>query len=208
MTRPYQKSAAFMLLQQASLAMNKITTTCFTIAILFTVYQPTFAAKTNSGHVEITFTYNRVARDYANNQFAVWIEDQSGTLVTTLFVTEFTATRGWKIRKDALPTWKKKSNISHLSKDVLDAVSGATPKAGRLSFVWNGKNDANIPVPKGSYNYFVECNYYWADTVLYHGTIQVGDQKNSSKAIPSFSTESAENYTIIDNVEAVFSPIK
>ena len=53
------------------------------------------------GRVEISFDYNRAERDYANNQFAVWIEDQDGNLIETLFVTEISYHR--------LPTLLSKS---------------------------------------------------------------------------------------------------
>lgn len=96
--------------------------------------RPAFAKDTQLGQVEISFDYNRADRDYANNQFAVWIEDLDGHLVRTLFVTKFTATKGWKTRKETLPTWKEKSNISQLKKDEVDAIAGATPLAQQITF--------------------------------------------------------------------------
>lgn len=180
----------------------------FLMIFLFSGFAAALAKDNQPGRVEVTFDYNRAERDYANNQFAVWVEEQDGTFVRTLFVTEFTATKGWKIRKEALPTWKKKANLSLLAKEGVDAISGATPKAGRLAFSWDGKRADGSFVPPGDYTYFVECNYYWQDTVLYKGTIRVGTQKDTSKAEARFSTESAKNYTIIENVAAEFTPLR
>ena len=158
------------------------------------------------GRIEISFDYNRADRDYANNQFAVWIEDTDGKLVETLFVTEFTVTRGWKIRKEALPTWRKKASIGQLNKDQIDAIAGATPPAHTLVYSWDVKaGDGSTAVPE-TYNYFVECNYYWEDTVLYSGEIQVGNTAQKSTAVPRYSTDSARNYNIIENVSAEFIP--
>ena len=158
------------------------------------------------GRIEISFDYNRADRDYANNQFAVWLEDPAGNLVETLFVTEFTATRGWKIRKEALPTWRKKASIGQLSRDEIDATAGATPPAQTLVYGWDiPAGEDSTPVP-GIYHYYVECNYYWEDTVLYKGKIRVGDTGGKSTAIPQFSTDSARNYHIIENVSAEFIP--
>lgn len=47
-------------------------------------HSPALSEDINYGRVEISFDYNRAARDYANNQFAVWIEDLKGNLVNTI----------------------------------------------------------------------------------------------------------------------------
>ena len=159
-----------------------------------------------TSRVEISFDYNRADRDYANNQFAVWIEDLDGNLVKTLFVTRFTATKCWKSRKETLPTWKEKANISTLKKDVFDTISGATPKAQQLVFTWKENSSDGSSIPSGEYRYFVECNYYWEDTVLYRGTIIVGNNTDTSKAVTHFSTENAKDYALIENVAAKFIP--
>lgn len=132
----------------------------------------------------------------------------NGSLVRTLFVTKFTATKGWEIRQETLPTWKKKANISVLKKEEVDGITGATPKAQRLIFIWEEKSGDNTFLPSGEYNYFVECNYFWEDTVLYAGRIRVGNKKDMSRAVARYSTESAKNYNIIENVAAKFIPLK
>lgn len=165
-------------------------------------FQSVYAEGKQLGQVEISFDYNRADRDYANNQFAVWIEDLDGNLIKTLFVTHFTVTKGWKTRKEALPTWRKKANISHLEKKDVDTISGATPKGGRLYFTWETDQDDGSFVPARDYNYLVECNYYWEDTVLYKGMIQLGKNEDSSKASPKFSTKNAKKYNLIENVKA------
>lgn len=177
------------------------------LMFIFSGIQLALAEDTKPGRVEISFDFNRADRDYANNQFAVWIEDLEGNLVRTLFVTKFTATKGWKIRKETLPTWKKKANISYLKKDDIDTISGATPKAGRLIFTWEEKNGDSSFLPSGDFKYFVECNYYWEDTVLYSGKIRVGNNKDTSKAVARFSRESAKKYNLIENVTAEFIPL-
>lgn len=175
---------------------------------VFSGYSSALAEDIEYGRVEISFDYNRADRDYANNQFAVWIEDLKGNLIKTLFVTKFTATKGWKIRKEALPTWKKKANISALKKEEVDAISGATPKAQRLFFIWEERSGDSSFLPSGEYNYFVECNYFWEDTVLYAGRIRVGSMRDINRAAARYSTENAHNYNIIENVAAKFIPLK
>ena len=125
-----------------------------------------------------------------------------------MFVTEFTATKGWESRQEALPTWKKKAKLSQLKKDEVDAISGATPKAKRLFFTWEVKTGDSSVSTSRDYKYFVECNYYWEDIVLYGGNIRVGNNKDTSVAVAQFSTESAKDYDIIENVTAEFIPLQ
>ncbi len=158
------------------------------------------------GTVQISFDYNRAERDYANNQFAVWIEDMDGNLVKTLFVTRFVATRGWKVREEAVPVWQKKSRISSLSRSEVDAISGATPPAQRLIFRWDGEDANGVRFPAGLYRYCVEANYYWEARVLYRGTIQLGDTEDQSSAKAEYTTADARNYSIVENVSAAFIP--
>ncbi len=174
---------------------------------LLSGFSAVMAGDRSLGQLEISFDYNRATRDYANNQFAVWVEDMQGNLVTTLFVTQFTATKGWKIRKEALPTWKKKVNISKRDKKELDAISGATPKAGRLVYRWKEENSESSFLVPGSYRYFVECNLYWENTVLYSGTIRASGKSDISKAVAAYSTEKAKEYNIIENVIGRFVPL-
>ncbi len=83
-------------------------------------------------------------------QYAIWIEDENGTYLSTIFVTHKTATQGWVAspgeeipeggirRPESLPVWSHHRGIK--SADGLfmptkadpeaDAVSGATSKAG------------------------------------------------------------------------------
>lgn len=180
---------------------------CIIFILLFFWVCPVFAKSDILGRVEISFDYNRAERDYANNQFAVWIEDQDGNLIETLFVTKFTATKGWRIREETLPTWKNKANLADLKKDEVDGITGATPLAQQLVYTWVVKAGEHQALQHG-YKYFVECNYYWKDTVLYSGKIQVGNNENTSEAFAHFSTESAKDYNIIENVTAKFVPLR
>lgn len=84
---------------------------------------------TTNGILEISFDFARGTTP-ASSQFAVWIEDSSGNLVKTLYVTNFTANGGYAKRKESIPTWVSKAKPSVLPEAELDAISGATPQAG------------------------------------------------------------------------------
>ena len=72
------------------------------------------SAKTQS--LEVSFNYQKQA-GAGSNQYAVWIENEKGEVVKTLFVTAYTtkgrarggqpAQRGYIIRPTCVPTWVK-----------------------------------------------------------------------------------------------------
>lgn len=155
--------------------------------------------------LEISFPYVK-QKGYATNQFAVWIENESGEYIKTIFVTKFTATKGYEKRKDAIPTWVEKSNISDGSTQEIDTVTGSTPKkSAYLVYVWDCKDKDGNEVPKGVYNYYVEGTVKWESRVLYSGKIEVGGIDSSSEAKVEYSTEEAKESDMIGEVKAVYN---
>jgi len=74
-------------------------------------------------------------------QYAIWMEDASGTYLGSLFVTRKIATEGWIFngenrRVEALPVWSHRRNITDgagflvpsKEKPLADGITGATPK--------------------------------------------------------------------------------
>jgi len=109
----------------------------------------------SGGSVVISFNYKRQSGS-ASNQFALWIEDMSGQLIKTLYATRFTANGGYKNRPDSIPLWVEKSGLASMTGSEVDAVSGATPNAGDLSYTWDLTGaDGNTVLP-GQYRFFVE----------------------------------------------------
>lgn len=156
------------------------------------------------GKVEISFPFVR-QKGYASNQFAVWIEDAEGNFLKTLFVTDFTARQGYKTRKDALKTWVKKSKRAEASKEEIDAVSGATPRTGKLTYTWNCDDRHGNPVAPGNYLFFVEGTLFWESNVIYSGTITVGGKAESKIPVKvEYSSTDQKNKNMIGPVTAVY----
>ncbi|MHC4432770.1 MAG: hypothetical protein ACYTBS_13095 [Planctomycetota bacterium] len=93
-------------------------------------------------------------------QFAIWIEDEAGDKIRTVWVTEKTGTGSWGgdiVRPVSLPYWVSRWNKETGSsgdptpeKPAADAVTGATPKQDLT---------CRIEVPAATkWNYFVEVN--------------------------------------------------
>ena len=140
-----------------------------------------------NGAVTITFDFNKQS-GWASNQFAVWIEDVDGNYVTTLYATRFTASGGFQNRSDALPEWVNRSGRTEMSGSEVDALTGATPSSGSLSYFWD-----TADVPGGEYYFFVEGNLRWSNRVLYSGVIEVGGEASTITAKVEYFYAASDN---------------
>ncbi|MCL2121786.1 MAG: DUF2271 domain-containing protein [Clostridiales bacterium] len=134
-----------------------------------------------SGEVVISFDYVGQSGS-ASNQVAVWIEDMNGAYVQTVYVTRWTADGGFKTRPDSLFLWVEKSGVVSMPSYYVDAVSGATPKTGEVTCVWNLMDINGNRVPPGEYQFFVEGTLRWKNYVLYSGVIEIGDAPTTVEA--------------------------
>ena len=165
--------------------------------------------------ITISFDYEK-QKGYASNQFAVWIENEEGQLVKTLFVTDFTAKGGFEKRPDAIPVWVLRSGVAQ--KSVADAVSGATPKSGSVSYVWDLTDESGARVPDGTYTFLVEGTLRWKNQVLFTGTITIGGEAVTTDAAAEYTyaasdeqaalTQDAPENGMIQNVTAVYIPLE
>src|SRR5512137_1370950 len=65
---------------------------------------------------------------------AVWLENEGGELVKTLFVSNEQAQGAFTVEGDICPDWIRKSHWEKASQAEVDAVSGPTPSVGTSSF--------------------------------------------------------------------------
>jgi hypothetical protein len=122
---------------------------------------------------ELTFSFTRQG-GAATNQFAVWIEDMQGRYIKTLYVTRYTANGGWRRRASSIPVWVRQSNLSSMTNAQIDAVTGATPGTGTLTYTWDGTDSRGAAVPSGDYVIFLEGTLRWENQVLYRASIRLG----------------------------------
>lgn len=145
-----------------------------------------------SGMLTITFDYEKQSGS-ASNQFAVWIEDMNGNYINTLYATRWTANGGYKTRPDSIALWVEKSGLDSMQKSEVDAIAGATPKAGNLSYSWDLTDTSGNTVSPGEYKFFVEGTLRWKNYVLYSGVITIGDTPVTVKADVEFVYEKSNN---------------
>lgn len=122
--------------------------------------------------LEISFRFHHGG--IASSQYAIWIEDETGRLVRTLYATSFTAKGGYEYREDAVPVWVSKAKPQNMTAAQVDAITGATPRNSVLTYRWDGTDDKGNRVPSGNYKFFVEGTLYWKSRVIYSGELDWG----------------------------------
>ena len=133
-----------------------------------------FVAATLFADVEVDFEYNAMS-GFASNQFALWVENESGDVVKTIFVTDFTgAKRGYKKREQSLNNWVAAAKPAQMSDSDLDAISYATPKSGAQHFTWDLTDSQGKIVPAGKYFIKLEGTLFQGSNVVYTGAVDIG----------------------------------
>ena len=120
-----------------------------------------------------TFSF-RLSLSERGCQLAIWVEDDRGSFVDTVYVTRKVAKRGMGNRKgdlddrlggprsSAVPVWAHHRGVDYgggsfyptKDKPLPDAVTSATPKAGEFAWTWRPEE----PLRPGQYAYYVEVN--------------------------------------------------
>ena len=168
-----------------------------------------------TGEVVVTLDYEKQSGS-ASNQYAVWIEDLNGNLIKTLYATRWTANGGYKSRPDSIALWVEKTDLGSMPKSEVDAVSGATPRAGTQSYTWDLTDIDGAMVPPGDYRFFVEGTLRWKNYVLYSGAIPIGSDPSEARGVANFVYEGSDRYgaltedspenNMIANVIVTFDP--
>lgn len=152
-------------------------------------------------HLEISFKFQRGG--IASSQYAVWIENDSGKLIRTLYATSFTAKEGYEYRETSIPIWVKKARPQAMTTAQVDACTGATPQNGNLLYQWDGTDDNGERVSDGKYRFCIEGTLYWNSRVLYSGDfVWGGNAQNSIPVSVEYFNRSSTNQNMISGVKA------
>ena len=149
-------------------------------------------AETPNNTKQLTIQYNVTNFKARNsNQIAVWIEDESGKVVRSLYASRWTAKGGFKKDPVSLNEWTKKSDWGKAKPEEVDAVSGATQKAGPVTLTWDGKDKGGKVVASGKYIVRMQGNIKDAKMMFARGEITLGGKKQDVKAAITFKPEGA-----------------
>ena len=163
--------------------------------------------------LEVSFDYQKQAGP-GSNQYAVWIENEKGDVVKTLFVTSYTtkgrarggepAKRGYIVRPACVPTWVKTVKADDQSDQQLDAVTGATPQAGGMqTFTWDFTDQQGKAVPQGNYTIKVEATLFFDSDIIYSGTFSTKDKAGDINLTSTLTKEDEKHKDMVTNVKAV-----
>jgi len=155
--------------------------------------------------------YFRLLLSKRRCQLAIWLTDEKGTFVNTVYVTPYVAKKGLGNRKGALddkwggprlsvlPVWAHSRGVDYgggnfyppKDKPLPDALTSATPNAGE--FIWRWKPEKSLP--DGKYFFYVEVNksfdkndhhnYSWyrgQPSVVWQGSLVIGTQVSRGEA--------------------------
>ena len=163
-----------------------------------------YAQNKDNQSIEISFLYSKVS-GFSSNQYAIWVENENGDYIKTIYVTKFTATKGWKTRPEAIPVWVKKSNISKIGKKQVDLISGATPKTGEQKYYWDFTDNNGKAVTDGKYTIVFEATFDGnskdPSEVQYKAIIDKGKTIEILKNGAEYKGNSQRGKTMIDNVK-------
>lgn len=163
--------------------------------------------------LEVSFNYQRQAGP-GSNQYAVWIENEKGEFVKTLFVTSYTAKgrsrgaepakRGYIVRPACVPVWVKDSKAEEKTDMQLDAVTGATPQAGGVqTFTWDFTDEQGKAVPQGIYEVKVEATLIFDSDIVYTGTFSTKDKPGNITLTSELTKPDEQHKNMVTDVKAV-----
>lgn len=166
-----------------------------------------------SSTLEVSFNYQRQGGP-GSNQYAVWIENEKGEFVKTLFVTSYTtkgrarggeqAKRGYIVRPACVPTWVKTSKAEEKSDLQLDAVTGATPQSsGTQIFTWDFTDEQGKIVPKGTYKVKVEATLFFDSDIIYTGTFSTKDKPGNIPLTSELTKPDEQHKDMVTEVKAI-----
>jgi len=168
----------------------------FVFVLMVIVHAGTAAQQTA---VELTFNFSRQS-GAASNQYAIWIEDAHGRHIKTIYATRWTANGGWSRRPTSIPLWVKQAGVSEMTSAQIDAVSGATPRTGDLTFMWDGTNSRGMSVPAGNYILVIEGTLRWENIVYYRAPIALGQGAANANVNVEYLGDSTSERSMISNV--------
>ena len=169
------------------------------------------AGKANA--LEVSFNYQKQTGP-GSNQSAVWIENEKGEFVKTLFVTSYTtkgrarggeqAKRGYIVRPACVPTWVKTSKAEEKTDVQLDAVTGATPQNGGIqTFTWDFTDENGKAVPQGTYKVKVEATLFFDSDIIYTGSFTTKDKPGNIALTSELTKPDEQHKDMVTEVKAV-----
>jgi hypothetical protein len=127
-------------------------------------------AAAGSGRLEVAYLYMPPTSIDPTYHTAMWLEDDKGVLLKTLYVSQELSAAEYKMG-NACPDWVKKAHWDKTPKAEVDAVTAPTPNVGSEAKVFNL---ADYGIAPGVYQFRFQMHVAEEHNVLYRGTLTVG----------------------------------
>lgn len=159
------------------------------------------ASCSNKRTFTISYQMEDVKEYTPSYQLTIWLEKTDGTFVKTLFVSDYLAYGGY-LEYGICPSWSKKAGWGMVTKEELDAVSGATPESGDVKMKLKFSSDE---IPDGEYQLFVQVHLQGNLNETYKGEVKLISGKEINIQMKQYKIKGIENggqKTIISDIEA------
>ncbi len=142
-------------------------------------------SRSKKSSLKISFEVNKKEGIQPSYSTAIWLENQHGEIVKTLYVSEYLSLGGFNDLKSC-PDWSKKSRWAMTPRAEADAVTGATPMIGNRNYDFAFSKGE---LPPGRYKYFIEVHLLEEFNELYSGEIDVPCNMIKSKTQVTYLPE-------------------
>jgi hypothetical protein len=152
---------------------------------------------------DVTFRLNDIRSFAPSNQIAIWLEKPDGSLVKTLFLSEYLSYGGYNI-KDVCGDWSSKSNWKEVDVKEFDAVTSATPRVGDVKLKLESPAGT---IPDGKYQIFIEIHLVDAYNELYSGELDLTGKKKGCNLNVSYKPAKYPKKTegdLLSDVKVIF----
>jgi uncharacterized protein DUF2271 len=122
------------------------------------------------GTIDVSFLYMPPQQVEPTYHTAIWLEDASGRMVKTLFVSHDLSATGYKTG-EACPDWIRQAHWESAAPATVDAVTGPTPHVGLGGLQFDV--DA-LAIPAGVYEFRFQVHITETFNVLYRGSLTIG----------------------------------
>jgi hypothetical protein len=139
------------------------------------VQAPAPPAAAGSGRLQVSFLYMPPTTIDPTYHTAMWLENASGVLIKTLYVSQELSASEYKMG-NVCPDWVKKAQWDKAPKSEVDAVTAPTPNVGSETKVFDLER---LGVPPGVYQFRFQMHVGEDHNVLYRATLTIGPADSS-----------------------------
>jgi len=148
------------------------------IAVVLAGFVPGNASPAvKAGKLEFRFLYLPPGTADPTYHTAIWLEDEDGKLIRTLYVSNELSATEHKLGT-VCPDWVKQAGWSKAPKSLVDAVTGPTPNVGSGSMTFDL---GELGIAPGTYRVRFQVHIIDQYNILFQGKLAAGNSEQDVK---------------------------